>query len=266
MIHALAAAMALASPSPAPSLSPYDIVARAQTTWEARVVPRYVSFEIPCEDTFLSAQCTAREIVNFVVRMHDGRTYAQTAELPTRQLMCGGFIYGPALTPFGFFRRIGADNAPASLSTPATLPENLAEDPFGPRSIASVSVKDSAYAVTLAGVEDLDGASVYHLHLVPNYVPAQHPLRDLWVDARTFDVLALTYARKAESGAAEGSVHYRFAQVGDERIWTIVYIEATLPVKGSQSTANPHSALSKIGFPESWPAWSFVPGCGRSAS
>jgi hypothetical protein len=266
MILALAAAIALASPQPAPPLWPYDIAARAQNTWEARVVPRYVSFEIPCEDTFLSAQCTAHAIVQFVVRMRDGRTYAQSAELPTRQLMCGGFIYGPALTPFGFFRRIGADNAPASLSTPAPLPENLAEDPFGPRAIASVTVKDSAYTVTLTGTEDLDGTPVYHLHLVPNYDPPHHPLRELWVDTRTFEVLALTYARNAESGAAEGSVHYRFAQVGNDRIWTIVYIDAILPVRGSQSVANPHSALSKIAFPETWPAWSFVPGCGRDAS
>jgi hypothetical protein len=265
MIPALAASIALASAQPVASLSPYDIAARAQATWEARAVPPYVSFEIPCDDTFLSAQCPAGAVVTFVVRMRDGRTYAQTAGAATQQLMCGGFIYGPALTPFGFFRRIGADNAPASLATAAPLPENLAEDPFGPRSIASVTVKDSAYAVTLAGLEELDGASVYHLHLVPNYDPAHHPLRELWVDARTFEVLALTYARKAESGAAEGSVHYRFAQVGDARVWTIVYIDATLPVKGSPA-ANPHSALSNITFPPSWPAWSFAPGCGRDAS
>jgi hypothetical protein len=264
MILALAAALAVASPQPAPSISPYDIATRAQTTWEARLVPRYVSFDIACEDTFLSAQCTPREIVNFVVRMHDGRTYAQTAELPTRQLMCGGFIYGPALTPFSFFRRIGDDDVAASLATPAPLPENFAEDPFGPRPIASVTVMDRAYTVTLAGVENLDGASVYHLHLVANYDPVHHPLRELWVDAQSFEVVALTYARKAEPGAAEGSVHYRFAQVGADRIWTIVYIDATLPLKGSARTENPHSALSQIAFPKFWPAWSFIPGCGRT--
>ena len=158
--------------------------------------------EIPCDDTFLSAQCLAHAVVTFVVRMRDGRrTYAQTVGPPAQQLMCGGFIYGPALTPFGFFRRIGADNAPASLATPAPPPENLAEDPFGSRSIASVTVKDSAYAVALVGLEDLDGTSVYHLHLVPNYDPAHHPLRELWVDTRTFEVCSRSPTRAKRRAA-----------------------------------------------------------------
>ena len=127
MIAAFAAVVALASPAPT-ALSPYDIVTRAQAAWEARVVPAYVSFEIPCADTFLDAQCAPKAIVNFVVRMSDGRTYAESIDLPKRQLMCGGFIYGPASTPFGFFRRIDANNVPSTLATPPP-PENFAADP-----------------------------------------------------------------------------------------------------------------------------------------
>jgi hypothetical protein len=260
MIASLAAAVALASPAPSAPLSPYDIVTRAQAAWEARIVPPYVAFDIPCADTFLDAQCAPNAIVNFVVRMSDGRTYAESTEPPSRQLMCGGFIYGPASTPFGFFRRIDANNVPATLVTPPP-PENFADDPFGPKSIASVSVTDRAYTATLAGIESLEGASVYHVHLEPNYAPESHPLRDLWIDASTFEVLQLTYARRAESGTAEGSVEYRFARVGPQRTWAIVYIDATLPVKGSAKAANPHSDLSHVTFPADEPGWRFQPGC-----
>ncbi|HTA38186.1 MAG TPA: hypothetical protein VK760_03880 [Candidatus Acidoferrales bacterium] len=260
MIASLAAIVALVSPAPS-ALSPYDIVGRAQTAWEARFVPAYVSFTIPCADTFLDARCEPKAIVNFVVRMDDGRTYAEATDVPGTPLMCGGFIYGPASTPFGFFRRIGSDNVPASLATPPP-PENFAADPFGPKAIASVTVTDRAYTVTLTGIENLDGATVYHVHLEPNYAPDAHPLRDLWIDTTTFEVLQLTYARHAESGAPAGTVRYRFAQVGSNRIWAIVYIDATLPVKGSRTAANPHSDLADITFPKEEPAWRFTLGCG----
>jgi hypothetical protein len=259
MIASLAAVVAMASPAPNAALSPYDIVTRAQAAWEARIVPAYVSFDIPCADTFLDAQCEKGATANFVVRMRDGRTYAESVD-PKRQLMCGGFIYGPASTPFGFFRRIDANNVPSTLATPPP-PENFAADPFGPKSIASVSVTDRAYSVTLAGIEDLDGVPVYHVRLAPNYAPDSHPLRDLWIDTATFEVRRLTYARQAQSGARSGTVQYRFAQVGPDRIWAIVYIDATLPVTGSAKAANPHSDLANITFPPDEPEWRFATGC-----
>ena len=98
---------------------------------------------------------------------------------------------------------------------------------------------DRAYTVTLSGIENLDGASVYHLHLEPNHTPEALPLRELWVDTSTFQVLQLTYARQAESGAPNGTVQYRFAQVGPERIWAIVYIDATLAGKGLLDGSKP---------------------------
>jgi len=263
MIALLATVVALASPPPAPS--PYEIVSRAQAAWEARAVSPYLSFEIPCADTFLAANCAPGAIVKFTVRMSDGRTYASTAKEPALEMMCGGFIYGPASTPLGFFRSISSDNVPAAFATPVPqTPENFAEDPFGPKLIASVVVANRAYTVTLAGIESLDGASVYHLLLEPNYDREHHPLRELWVDTSTFEVRQLAYARHAESGSSEGSVRYRFAQVGPKHTWAIVYIEAELPLKGSATTVRPASALSNIEFSQDFPAWPFEPGCGRT--
>jgi len=244
--------------------SPYAIVSRAQTAWEARTVPPFLSFEIPCADTFLAPHCQPGTAVAFVVRMSDGRTYAQTVATPPVRLMCGGFIYGPASTPLAFFRRIDANNVPGPLASPP--PENFAADPFGPRAIASVVVTDRAYTVTLAGTERLDGATVYHLQLQPNYEPEQHPLRDLWVDAASFEVLQLGYARHAQSGAPQGTVAYRFAQVGPGRIWAIVSIDATLPVTAAAPAAHLHSDLANVTFPAQEPPWIFDPGCGSGSA
>ena len=46
------------------------------------------------------------------------------------------------------------------------------------------------YNVTLAGVEDYQGHSVYHLSLLPlpSVTEKDHPLKDLWVDTKSFQV------------------------------------------------------------------------------
>ena len=224
--------MALASPAPT-ALSPYDVVTRAQAAWEARVVPAYVSFEIPCADTFLDAQCAPKAIVNFVVRMSDGRTYAESIDLPKRQLMCGGFIYGPASTPFGFFRRIDANNVPSTLSTPPP-PENFAADP----------VRAQADRIG-----DRDGSRV-HGHAIRDRESRRRirlppPSRTELYAQKRFRCASYGSTRprskccssptrvKRRAAQPNGTVQYRFAQVGPERIWAIVYIDATLPVKGS---------------------------------
>jgi hypothetical protein len=46
------------------------------------------------------------------------------------------------------------------------------------------------YSITLVGVEDYEGRSVYHLGFtpLPNVSQKDHPLRDLWVDTQSFQV------------------------------------------------------------------------------
>jgi hypothetical protein len=245
MILALAAAVALATPVP---LTPDDIATRAQQAWEARAEPPYLEFEIPCAQTFLQQQCEANAMATFIVRTSDGRTFARTTG-NVRAMMYGGFITGPASTPLGFFRRIDKDGDASPLATPAP-PPNFAPDPFGLRPIASVVSSDHAYTISLDGIETLDGTSVYHLLLRPNYDPLGHPLRELWVDAKTFQVLQLVYARGVDDAGPDGTVLYRFAQVGPKGYWAIVHIEAILPVKRGAPPVHLASDLTGIAFPE----------------
>jgi hypothetical protein len=58
--------------------------------------------------------------------------------------------------------------------------------------IATVNAVDRAYDVTLVGTEPLGGFYAYHLRLRPRHEPAKYRLRELWVDAYTYDVLKLT--------------------------------------------------------------------------
>jgi len=258
MIAALALAGALAG---APSAD--VIFDRAQAAWEARVVPRYLSFDIPCDLTFLAHLCPQGATANFVVRMSDGRTYASMVRDagPARHavgstLLRGGYIVGPATTPFGFYRRISSDNVPSSLATPSP-PPNFAADPLAPPTIAAVRVADRAYTVALAGTARVGPHECYHLTLRPNFDPDHHPLRDLWVDAQSYEIVELAYARRVQGSTAGGIVHYRFEPIGPQHVWTVVHIDAVVPLSGKSGPASVSSDLYDIGFPNEEPPWKF---------
>lgn len=61
----------------------------------------------------------------------------------------------------------------------------------GLRTIATVNAVDRAYDITNLGTETLDGFYVYHLRLQPRRDPTKYRLRELWIDAYTFQVVKL---------------------------------------------------------------------------
>jgi hypothetical protein len=232
---------------------PQAIFERAQRVWEERAVPAYVSFELPCTDTFLADRCPRGTTMEFVVRMSDGRTFARDAATGTI-FMRGGYILGPAATPIGFFRSIAGTSATAFANSPAP---NLAPDPFAPPSIATVVSVDRAYAATLAGTTTIGSHGVYHLVLRPLGDPKKLPLRDVWIDRQSFAVAGLTYERHASDDAPAGTVHYEFAPLGTPPYWTVVKIWATLPVTAGAAPATPQATLDNVNFPSAEPPWMF---------
>jgi hypothetical protein len=56
-------------------------------------------------------------------------------------------------------------------------------------SIATVVSENRAYSISLAGEESLRGIQAYHLELRPLASASVYRLRDLWIDAATYDVL-----------------------------------------------------------------------------
>jgi hypothetical protein len=219
------------------------------------VTPPYESFRVSCEQTFLAPRCDSGEVVQFTVRLRDGRSFAQGLPLnaPPAVLLQGGFITGPAETPLGFYRVL-ANDEPA----PMPSPPNLAPDPL--QTIATVTATGHVYDVELAGEVTLDGRRCYHLTLRPQIDPDRYPLRELWVTATDFEVAQLAYQRPYAEHA-HAHVLYRFAPVGPERVWTIVHIEAQASVPGffSTKTERVSEDLSDLNFPGSAPDWYFQP-------
>ncbi|MGA8100145.1 MAG: hypothetical protein WB810_15935 [Candidatus Cybelea sp.] len=232
------------------------IFLRAQQAWVARAVPPYESFHIACDQTFLAASCGAGDAIAFTVRKSDGRTFAQSVPSngsPGKVLLRGAYITGPAGTPLGFYRVLANGAAPPS------PPPNLAPDPL--QTIATVTANSHAYDIVLAGEESLDGRRSYHLKLHPRAEPERYPLRDLWVEESSFEVVALTYARPYDERDTWASVSYRFAPVGPAHVWAIVHVEAEAVVHGLLSSKRQRVSddLSDITFPATVPAWYFEP-------
>jgi hypothetical protein len=233
------------------------IFMRAQQAWVARVVPPYESFQVACDQTFLAQRCDDGDVVAFTLRTADGRTFAQTLPRdgrPGRILLRGGFITGPADAPFGFTRVVN-DGTP-----PPSPPPNLVPDPL--RTIAVVTAVSHTYDVTMAGEEIAGGRRCYHLRLRPRGDPERFPLRDLWVDETSFEIVQLTYARPYPQRDTWASVQYRFAPVGASQLWVIVHIEAEAVAHGLTSAKVERVAddLNDITFPVAVPSWYFEPG------
>jgi hypothetical protein len=57
--------------------------------------------------------------------------------------------------------------------------------------IATVTVVNRAYDISLAGIETIDGSDAYHLRLTASRDPKVFRLRDLWIDEASYRVLRL---------------------------------------------------------------------------
>jgi hypothetical protein len=237
-------------------IDPSAIFLAAQQAWIARAVPPYESFRIACAQTFLASRCGPGDSIAFTVRNRDGRVYAQL--LPAgggapAVLARGALITGPAGTPLGFYRTL-----PATAS-PAPVPSDLAPDPL--QTIAVVTTSSRAYDLTLAGEESIAGRLCYHLLLRPRRDPSRYPLRDLWVEESSSQVVQLSYERPYDQRDTWASVRYRFAPVGPAHVWTIVHIEAEAVAHGllSEKVERVADDLSDISFPAAVPDAEFEP-------
>lgn len=219
-----------------------QVFAAATAAWQARAVPAYVQFTLPCADTALARRCDPGDGARFTVRMADGSTYAETVpkdgDTTVKPIMNGGLIFGPGGTPLGFFRQVGG-------APPVLPPPNLAPDPLL-RTIATVSAKAQAYSVAFDGSETVGGVDCYRLKLKPLGDPERYPLRQLWVEKSTDQIRRLTYEWDF-GDSHRGLVHYEFAPVSDPAIWTIVHIDAD---NGREKVADD---LADIAFPDSVP-------------
>jgi hypothetical protein len=125
----------------------------------------------------------------------------------------------PRLLPtetFGFVPIDGVAAPPAPQPSVSSLPV-----------IASVhATVRYPYDVRLIGTETIGDRNAYHLLLEPRRSPEDYPLRELWVDAATYDVLEVVAVQFARLGpiSIPYRVNARYAEQGP--YWLISHAEA----------------------------------------
>lgn len=229
---------------------------RRKTAWSSpRVPPPSNSFSEPrppgaharrraLNRSFLEAHCPPEAEVEFIVRLSDGRAYAQTVAAhgaTPLMLMRGGYITAPAGAPLGFYRRWPPAHTPQATPSP-----DLTNDPL--QTIATVTV---AYRIAIAGNETIDSVDTTHLRLEPLRDPTAYPLRDLWIARSDGQVVRLTYLLPFKRSTA--LITYDFAPVGKPPVWSIVHIAASA---GSETISE---VLHDIAFPPDEPQSYFTP-------
>src|SRR5579863_2012048 len=231
---ALVASALLALESPSPSLptsapatsstlSAAVIFAKARTAMYLRTYPRYVAYIIDVQSNALGKHY--HEGYRALLRTHDDALVVHKTPIYTSN--------APP-NPYGFsFFGINPEGRPADHIDPpfgvplmsATYDFDLARGPTPryrgddasqgdlPPVIGTVKVTAADYAVTLVGIENLDGAQVYHLHLQALEDPEHNRVRELWVDTQMFDVRKLVTQGIFESGPPASAM------------WTVNFIQ-----------------------------------------
>ena len=167
-----------------------------------RSYPRYVAYVIDIQSTAYGKHY--HEGYRALLRTYDDALVVKQSPVYTSNL---------PVNPYGFsFFGLNREGKPQDHIEPpfgvpwmsATYDFDLARGPVPKREdalalpepspapvIGRVAVTGGDYDVTLVGREALDGADVYHLSLRPLRDPFQNRVRDLWVDAKSFDVRKL---------------------------------------------------------------------------
>lgn len=195
------------------ALTPLQIFFRAEDAWEARALPAYVAFDTVITHSEAGGAIT-RGNEHVILRTFDH--WCATVEidqgLSEPKTSRGPNCLGPAYSPLGF-------------NISSVYPGSGQPDPFAASALPVIaSVRAAHYDVTLAGEEIIGAVPVYHLRLRPLDAPAQYPLRALWIDRASFQVLKLTYAENP--GGWSAAIDYSFKPYTARGVWWISEIDA----------------------------------------
>ena len=214
-------ALAPASPAPAASAAPAGtstlsartIFDKARLAMYLRTYPRYLAYIIDIQSTAYGKHY--HEGYRAMLRTYDGALVVKNAPL---------YSSNQPPNPYGFsffgLDPVGkpSDHIPPPFGVPwmsATYDFDLSRGPqprhYGseppapgatepPPVLGQINVTSSDYDVTLLGREIDDGADVYHLALRPLDNPERNRVRELWVDASSFEVRKLVTQGIFEKG------------------------------------------------------------------
>ncbi len=213
-------------------------------TWHIREVPM----------GYYTGEKTSVETNRYAVRLSDGMENVSDP-IPSGKLP-PATIEGEFLGPFAWTMRSSVRVAPRGGVM-------MQPDVEGLKTIATVvAIAQSPYTyrLTRSGeppIEDVDGHPSYHLQLEPRSDPLRRNLRDLWIDAQTYDLWKAHFVGtyrpfpNAPLSPTDVTVHFRNVLgcwVVTRAIWT--WDDA--PVSYIFDVTN-----DEIGLPASLPDWLF---------
>jgi hypothetical protein len=241
-------------PTPKESLTPDEILSRAEATLRANPDPPYITYKM--HEIFVHHGKT--HDYNYQVWYRsDGKGLMQNLA-PGRR--------GRNETFFGYPFPSAPDNNILLYATPA--PTTAPPPPVGTPAPGSTHVPvveqvhasgDRYYVVSYAGLESYENHPVYHLTLRAVIDPNKHPWRDLWVDTTTFQVWKAHADAGGSSGPLSGHAvaYVEFAPIGN--FWMVK--QATADGEGRfgfiSDSAHYEYYFSDFGFPNTLPDWYF---------
>ena len=124
----------------------------------------------------------------------------------------------------------------------------------------AVVTSASSYTVRLAGVNALsNGGTAYHLILTPTQDPRVHNLRELWVNAKTYDIMRAVivgaYAPDPRAPVEPSTVTEDFGQVGP--YWVVIHHTWTYNDMLDHVLFRFEDTATEMRFPPSIPDWYF---------
>jgi hypothetical protein len=250
-------------PAAAQTAAPPDALAiydRTRETVARRVVPPYIAYTDYA--AFARHGRIHAQHARVIIRMSDGKTNVTPIpdspqdRLDTRPSVRDRPLVYPTTT-FGLVKRRTGE-APSAYES-ASTPPPVAADTAGPRLIGHVSSNARDYDPTLVGTESLDGATVYHLTLVPRFDPEHHPIRALWVDTATYEPRRIAIEVWAQAGPVHSrpTVTVDFAPI--DGVWLIAHASMDFVLRFTflNYGGSAEYRISDVTFPAAEPDWLF---------
>ena len=172
-----------------PAVKPFTVIDRAVERWRRRPRPRELSYVVDYTGYTKTREFRRRFRVDHTVHDQETRVTMLTAEGPAPPFVQPEKQRLLATETFGFVPvATAATEQPSAAAAPPV--------PAGTPVIASVHATIRyPYDVNLVSVDNVADRSAYHLQFDPRQSRDDYPLREMWVDTSTYDVLQIVAQR-----------------------------------------------------------------------
>jgi hypothetical protein len=204
-----------------PVVKPFQVIDHALERWRGRPRPLAVSYVVNFTGRNKDRVFRRRFLVDASVPDHTTHVTVLASEGPAPPFVQPEKPRLLATETFGFV----PPDAQASALPLAPAATNL------PVIAAVHATVRYPYNVSFVGFESVENRPAYHLQLDPRRAPDAYPLREIWIDASTYDVLQVVAQQFERLGpiAIPYRVSARYAEQGP--YWLITHAEAGATIR-----------------------------------